>query len=45
MDELKRSIRQNAAQLNQMLLRPSKDKYVQPGLIDAAAQVAKLAWT
>lgn len=43
MDELKRSIRQNAAQLNQMLLRPSKDKYVQPGLIDAAAQVAKLA--
>ena len=42
-DELKRSIRQNAAQLNQMLLRPSKDKYVQPGLIDAAAQVAKLA--
>lgn len=43
MDELKRSIRRNAAQLNQMLLRPSKDKYVQPGLIDAAAQVAKLA--
>lgn len=43
MDELKRSIRQNAAQLNQMLLQPSKDKYVQPGLIDAAAQVAKLA--
>ena len=43
MDELKRSIRQNAAQLNQMLLRPSKDKYVKPGLIDAAAQVAKLA--
>ena len=43
MDELKRSVRQNAAQLNQMLLRPSKDKYVQPGLIDAAAQVAKLA--
>ena len=40
MDELKRSIRQNAAQLNQMLLRPSKDKYVQPGLIDAAAQAA-----
>lgn len=43
MDELKRGVRQNAAQLNQMLLRPSKDKYVQPGLIDAAAQVAKLA--
>ena len=43
MDELKRGIRQNAAQLNQMLLRPSKDKHVQPGLIDAAAQVAKLA--
>lgn len=43
MDELKRSIRQNAAQLNQMLLRPSKDKYVQKNLVDAAAQVAKLA--
>ena len=43
MDELKRSIRQNAAQLNQMLLRPSKDKYVQKNLVDAAAQVTKLA--
>ena len=43
MDELKRSIRQNATQLNQMLLRPSKDKYVQKNLVDAAAQVAKLA--
>ena len=43
MDELKRSIRQNAAQLNQMLLRPSKDKYVQKNLVDATAQVAKLA--
>ena len=43
MDELKRSIRQNAAQLNQMLLRPSKDKYVQKNLVDAAAQMAKLA--
>lgn len=43
MDELKRGIRQDAAALNQMVLRPSKDKYVQPGLIDAAAQVAKLA--
>ena len=43
MDELKRSIRQNAAQLNQMLLRPWKDKYVQKNLVDAAAQVAKLA--
>ena len=37
MDELKRDIRQNAAQLNQMLCRgPIRTKYVQPGLIDAA---------
>ena len=42
-DELKRSIRNNAAQLNQMILRPSKGKYVQPRLIQQAAEVAKLA--
>ena len=42
-DEMRRSIRQNSAQLNQMLLRPSKDKYVQRGLIVQAAEVAKLA--
>ena len=43
MDELKRGIRQNAAQLNQMLLRPSKDKHVPQSLISAAADVAKMA--
>ena len=32
-DELKRAIRNNATQLNQMVLRPAKDKYVQPRLI------------
>ena len=42
-DELKRSIRNNASQLNQMILRPSKGKYVQPRLIQQAAEVAKLA--
>ena len=42
-DELKRSIRANAAQLNQMVLRPQKGKYVQKGLIVQAAEVAKLA--
>ena len=42
-DELKRSIRSNAAQLNQMVLRPQKGKYVQKGLIVEAAEVAKLA--
>ena len=42
-DELKRSIRNNATQLNQMILRPSKGKYVQPRLIQQAAEVAKLA--
>ena len=42
-DELKRSIRLNAAQLNQMVLRPQKGKYVQKGLIVEAAEVAKLA--
>ena len=42
-DELKRSIRNNATQLNQMILRPSKDRYVQPHLIQKALDVAKLA--
>ena len=42
-DELKRAIRANAAQLNQMVLRPAKDKYVQPRLILRALEVAKLA--
>ena len=42
-DELRRGIRANAAQLNQMVLRPSKDRYVQPHLIQQAAEVAKLA--
>lgn len=42
-DELKRSIRANAAQLNQMVLRPQQGKYVQKGLIMEAAEVAKLA--
>lgn len=42
-DELRRGIRANAAQLNQMILRPSKDRYVQPYLIQQAAEVAKLA--
>lgn len=42
-DELKRSIWANAAQLNQMVLRPQKGKYVQKGLIVEAAEVAKLA--
>lgn len=42
-DELKRAIRNNANQLNQMVLRPAKDKYVQPRLILRAAEVAKLA--
>ena len=42
-DELKRSIRANAAQLNQLVLRPQKGKYVQKGLIVEAAEVAKLA--
>ena len=41
-DELRRGIRANAAQLNQMILRPSKDRYVQPHLIQQAAEVAKL---
>ena len=42
-DELRRGIRANAAQLNQMILRPSKDRYVQTHLIQQAAEVAKLA--
>ena len=42
-DELKRSIRNNAAQLNQMALRPKPGKYVQKSLIVQAAEVAKLA--
>ena len=42
-DELKRSIRNNAAQLNQMELRPKPGKYVQKSLIVQAAEVAKLA--
>ena len=42
-DELRRGIRANTAQLNQMILRPSKDRYVQPHLIQQAAEVAKLA--
>lgn len=42
-DELKRAIRNNATQLNQLVLRPAKDKYVQPRLIRRALEVAKLA--
>lgn len=42
-DELKRSIRNNAAQLNQMVLRPKPGKYVKKSLIVQAAEVAKLA--
>ena len=42
-DELRRGIRANATQLNQMVLRPAKDKYVQPRLILRALEVAKLA--
>lgn len=42
-DELKRSIRNNAAQLRQMLLRPKPGKYVQQSLSVQAAEVAKLA--
>ena len=44
-DELKRNIRNNAAQLRQMLLRPKPGKYVQKSLIVQAAEVAKLADT
>ena len=42
-DELRRSIQRNAAQLNQMVLRPAPGKYVQKSLIVQAAEVAKLA--
>ena len=44
-DELKQNIRNNAAQLNQMVLRPKPGKYVQKSLIVQAAEVAKLADT
>ena len=43
MDELKRGIRQDATALNQMVLRPSKGKYVSQRLIVQAAEVAKIA--
>ena len=43
MDELKRGIRQDAAALNQMVLRPNKGKYVSQRLIVQAAEVAKIA--
>ena len=42
-DELKRSIRRNASQLNQLVLRPAPGKYVQQSLIVQAAEVAKMA--
>ena len=42
-DELKRAIRNSATQLNQLVLRPAKDKYVQPRLVLRALEVAKLA--
>lgn len=42
-DELKRGIRNDAAALNQMLLRPSKGKYVNQTMITQAAEVAKMA--
>ena len=42
-DELKRAIRNDSTQLNQLVLRPAKDKYVQPRLILRALEVAKLA--
>lgn len=42
-DELKRSIRSHAAQLNQMILRPQPGKYVQKSLLVQAVDVAKLA--
>lgn len=41
-EELRRSIRNNATQLRQMLLRPKPGKYVQKSLIVQAAEVAKL---
>ena len=43
MDELKRGIRQDAAALNQMVLRQNKGKYVSQRLIVQAAEVAKIA--
>ena len=42
-DELKRAIRSNAAQLNQMVLRPKPGKYVPQSLVVQAAEAAKLA--
>ena len=42
-DELKRSIRSNAAALNQMILRPQPGKYVSKALMTQAMEVAKLA--
>ena len=42
-DELKRSIRSNAAALNQMILRPQPGKYVSKTLLTQAMEVAKLA--
>ncbi len=42
-DEYRRIIRNNRAQLNQMILHPSKDRYVQPHLIKQAAAVAQIA--
>ena len=41
-EKLRRSIRNNATQLRQMLLRPKPGKYVQKSLIVQAAEVAKL---
>ena len=42
-DELKRSIRNNAVALNQMILRPQPGKYVSKALMTQAMEVAKLA--
>ena len=42
-DEYRRIIRNDRAQLNQMILHPSKDRYVQPHLIKQAAAVAQIA--
>ena len=42
-DQLRRSIRTSAAQLNQMLLRPKDGSYVQEYLLPQAAAVARMA--
>lgn len=42
-EELRRSIRHSASQLNQMLLRPKEGSYVQEQLLPQAIQVAQLA--